>query len=62
MDRYPADIEATAYFVACEAVTNAVKHSRASELALQARRVDGRLVVTSPTTGSGAPTHGRVGT
>jgi signal transduction histidine kinase len=53
VERYAADIEATAYFVACEAVTNAVKHARATELALQARRLDGRLVVTVADNGIG---------
>jgi signal transduction histidine kinase len=35
--RLPAAIEATAYFVACEALTNAVKHARASQVIVTVR-------------------------
>ncbi|MFL6062101.1 MAG: sensor histidine kinase [Marmoricola sp.] len=44
--RLPARVEAAAYFVACEAVTNAVKHSGATHISLQARVIDGALHVT----------------
>jgi signal transduction histidine kinase len=44
--RYPPDLESTAYFVACEAMTNAAKHSGASTVMLHAHRVDGHLVLT----------------
>jgi signal transduction histidine kinase len=44
-DRYPAEIEAAAYFVACEALTNAVKHSGASRVSISAARRNGRLIV-----------------
>jgi signal transduction histidine kinase len=45
-ERFPSDVEATAYFVACEAVTNAVKHATAGRLLVQTERIDGHLVVT----------------
>jgi signal transduction histidine kinase len=44
--RFSAEVEATAYFVACEAVTNAVKHADAHGIVLNAERLDGHLVVT----------------
>lgn len=44
--RLPTDVEATAYFVACEALTNAVKHSAAKGVELRAQRLDGQLVMT----------------
>ena len=31
-DRYPPDLEAAAYFIACEGLTNAVKHARAEQV------------------------------
>ena len=44
-DRFPREIEAAAYFVACEALTNAVKHSGATAVAISALRRNGTLVV-----------------
>jgi PAS domain S-box-containing protein len=44
-DRLPATIEATAYFVVAEALTNVAKHSRAETAAVAARIVDGTLRV-----------------
>jgi signal transduction histidine kinase len=43
--RLAPDVEAAAYFVACEGVTNAVRYSRASEVTIRAERSNGRLVV-----------------
>jgi signal transduction histidine kinase len=43
--RYPADIEAAAYFIVCEAVTNAVKHASATTVLLRATRREGLLEV-----------------
>ena len=43
--RLPPQIEATAYFVACEALANVVKHAHASRAAVSARRRNGLLVV-----------------
>ena len=40
-----AEVEATAYFVACEALTNVVKHAGASQASIAARRDDGLLVI-----------------
>ena len=44
-ERLPPQVEATAYFVACEALTNAVKHAGASKVEVTARRRNGLLVV-----------------
>jgi signal transduction histidine kinase len=43
--RLPTEIEAAAYFVACEAIANAVKHARATQIRVCAERRDGNLVV-----------------
>jgi signal transduction histidine kinase len=43
--RVPPDIEASAYFVVAEALTNAVKHSRAKRVKVSARLADGTLRV-----------------
>ncbi len=43
--RLPPDVEAAAYFVACEGVTNAVRYSQASAVTIRAERDNGRLVV-----------------
>ena len=61
-ERFPDNLETAAYFVASEALANAAKHARASEVAVSAARRDGRLVVcvsddgvggARPTAGSG---------
>ena len=43
--RFPAAIEATAYFVVCEALANVAKHARAGGAQVTIRRRPGRLVV-----------------
>jgi signal transduction histidine kinase len=43
--RLPPPVEATAYFVACEALANVVKHARASSAKVTAHRRDGVLFV-----------------
>jgi signal transduction histidine kinase len=43
--RFPAHVEATAYFVACEALANIVKHARASRALVTAVTRNGVLVV-----------------
>ena len=43
--RYPKDVETAAYFIACEGVTNALKHAGASHLGLEVRQLGPRLVV-----------------
>ena len=47
-ERAPPEVEAAAYFIACEALTNAVKHGSPSRVSVQAERDDGvlRLVVS----------------
>jgi signal transduction histidine kinase len=51
--RVDAGVEAAAYFLASEAVTNAVRHARANALAITAEVVGGRLLVTVEDDGSG---------
>jgi signal transduction histidine kinase len=43
--RFPAGVEATVYFVACEALANVVKHARATRAAIRAERRNGVLHV-----------------
>jgi len=43
VDRLPAPVEATAYFVVAEALTNVVKHARATRATVLARVEDGTL-------------------
>jgi signal transduction histidine kinase len=52
-ERVPASVEAAAYFVACEALTNAVKHAGASKVAVRAVRQNGALHVTIADDGLG---------
>ncbi|SHN47670.1 ATP-binding protein [Cryptosporangium aurantiacum] len=52
-ERYPADVEATAYFVACETLTNAVKHADATRVDLSAEHADGQLILTVRDDGTG---------
>jgi signal transduction histidine kinase len=42
-DRAPPEVEAAAYFVACEAVTNAVKHASPTHIVMRTSREDGLL-------------------
>jgi len=51
--RLPAGIEAAAYFIACEGLTNAVKHAKASKVVLSAGRANGKLVVSVADDGVG---------
>ena len=44
-ERYAPPVEATAYFVVCEALANAVKHAQASQVTVKARPRGGWLVV-----------------
>ena len=52
-ERFPPEIEATAYFVACEALTNVVKHAGASKASIDARRANGLLVIEVADDGAG---------
>jgi signal transduction histidine kinase len=44
-DRMPEQVEATAYFVVCEALTNIAKHAHASKAAVGAHRANGVVTV-----------------
>jgi len=52
-ERFQPDVEATAYFVASEALTNVVKHAGASSVTIRARRDGGMLVVEIEDDGEG---------
>jgi signal transduction histidine kinase len=52
-ERVPASVEAAAYFVACEALTNAVKHGSPSQVAVRAFRENGTLYVSVSDDGVG---------
>jgi signal transduction histidine kinase len=52
-ERMAASVEAAAYFVACEAITNAVKHASPSKVAVRAVRENGTLHVTVSDDGVG---------
>ncbi len=57
-ERLDRDVEAAAYFIGCEGLTNAVKHARATRIALRADRRDGRLVVSIADDGIGGASAG----
>jgi signal transduction histidine kinase len=42
-ERFAPDVEETAWFIACEAVANAVKHAASHSVAISACRTDDRL-------------------
>lgn len=54
----PAACESTAYFVVAEALTNAVKHSRARELSVRLTRGDDQLSIEVRDDGVGGATEG----
>jgi len=56
--RFAADVEAAAYYVVCEALTNVVKHADASTAAVELSTADGRLTVLVRDDGSGAAADG----
>lgn len=60
-ERHAPDLEAAAWFVACEAVTNAVKHARSSTILIDAYVRDGRLVVSVEDDGIGGADLGGAG-
>jgi signal transduction histidine kinase len=59
-ERFPAPIEATAYFVVCEALANVVKHAAADTAAIAIRSISGTLIIEVSDDGSGGahPDHG----
>jgi signal transduction histidine kinase len=58
LPRLPLPVESGAYFTLCEALTNALKHSRASELAIAIRLTDDRLEVSITDNGRGFIANG----
>jgi signal transduction histidine kinase len=61
-ERLPPDLDATAYFIVAEALTNTVKHARASRAEVTARVSDGKLQLVVRDDGvGGARTDGRTG-
>jgi signal transduction histidine kinase len=60
LPRVAASTEAAAYFVACEALTNAVKYASASRIAVRAARENGSLLlsVSDDGVGGAAPRRG----
>ena len=63
-ERFPAEIEASAYFIVVEALTNVVKHARATRAEVTATAADGMLCVTVRDDGTGGADpygHGLVG-
>ena len=57
-ERFPEQIEAAAYFVASEALTNSVKHARASRVTPSAERANGTLVLRIADDGVGGAVAG----
>ena len=59
-ERAPPEVEAAAYFIACEALTNAVKHGSPSRVSVRAERDDGvlRLVVSDDGVGGATARSG----
>jgi signal transduction histidine kinase len=51
--RFPQPIETAAYYVVTESLTNAARYAAASEVRIDGRVVDGRLVVTVTDDGRG---------
>jgi signal transduction histidine kinase len=54
-DRFPPDVEASAYFVIAEALTNVMKHSHAKTAKVTAVINDGNLFIAVRDDGTGAP-------
>jgi signal transduction histidine kinase len=52
-ERFDARLEAAAYFISCEGLTNAVKHAQATRVDLSARRIDESLIVSVADDGTG---------
>ena len=55
-ERFPEGVETAAYFIACEGLTNAVKHARASRVVIDAALLDAKLVVQVADDGVGGAT------
>jgi signal transduction histidine kinase len=59
-ERFPQELEAAAYFIASEGLTNAVKHAEAQQVTLSAERLNGMLAISISDDGIGgaAPNGG----
>jgi signal transduction histidine kinase len=60
-ERFPPAVEATAYFVACESLANAVKHAGASRVAINVTRTNGRVAISVADDGVGGADLGGAG-
>ena len=60
-ERLPAEIEANAYFIVAEAITNIVKHARAESAAVTAAITDGMLYLEVRDDGVGGADPGSHG-
>jgi signal transduction histidine kinase len=60
-ERFSAGLEAAAYFIACEGLTNAIKHSGATAVRVAARRSNGHLVISVTDDGVGGVIEKRGG-
>jgi signal transduction histidine kinase len=58
-DRFPSALEAAAYFVASEGLTNAIKHAHASRVAVRAVRDNSSLVISITDDGVGGASPAR---
>jgi signal transduction histidine kinase len=58
-ERLPEPVEATAYYVASEALANVVKHARARSVSVRAGRMDGCAVIEVEDDGTGLADTGR---
>ena len=58
-ERFGRDIEAAAYFIGCEGLTNAVKHAHATKILLSAGRRNRQLVVSIADDGIGGAIVGQ---
>jgi signal transduction histidine kinase len=56
-ERFERGLEAAAYFIACEGLTNAVKHASATRIELYTGRENGQLVVSVADDGVGGAAH-----
>jgi signal transduction histidine kinase len=56
-ERFSVGVEAAAYFVACEGLTNAIKHSGATAVVVSAQRSNGHLIVRVTDDGVGGAVH-----
>ena len=60
-ERFSVGLEAAAYFIACEGLTNAIKHSSATAVVISARRSNGHLVISVTDDGVGGVIEKRDG-